>query len=144
MGILPVHSQGSTEGSWSLLVYSTGRYRCSFCCHKPTPSQDRKVKQIGSLFIESVDVLKFIFGRLLLARRAHFFGPYLENLAPVVSKWRHGFVQKRDSDWGVRRHIMMFFHKPESCGTVQSKEKRNGEYKPCLNDIRENNEIVFY
>ena len=27
-----------------------------------------------------------------------------------------------------------FFYKAEYCGTPQSKERRNGEYKVCLND----------
>jgi len=30
--------------------------------------------------------------------------------------------------------MLMFFHMAEYCDTLQSKEKRNREYKACLNE----------
>ena len=37
-------------------------------------------------------------------------------------------IHKSGSERGVK-----FFYKAEYCGTPQSKERRNGEYKVCLN-----------
>jgi hypothetical protein len=38
-------------------------------------------------------------------------------------------IHKSGSERGVK-----LFYKAEYCGTLQSKEKRNREYKVCLND----------
>jgi len=38
-------------------------------------------------------------------------------------------IHKSGSERGVK-----FFYKAEYCGTPQSKERRNREYKVCLND----------
>jgi hypothetical protein len=38
-------------------------------------------------------------------------------------------IHKSGSERGVK-----FFYKAEYCDTLQSKEKRNREYKACLND----------
>ncbi len=38
-------------------------------------------------------------------------------------------IHKSGSERGVK-----FFYKAEYCGTPQSKERRNGEYKVCLNE----------
>ena len=38
-------------------------------------------------------------------------------------------IHKSGSERGVK-----FFYKAEYCGTPQSKERRNGEYKACLNE----------
>jgi hypothetical protein len=38
-------------------------------------------------------------------------------------------IHKSGSERGVK-----FFYKAEYCGTPQSKERRNGEYKVCLNN----------
>ena len=38
-------------------------------------------------------------------------------------------IHKSGSERGVK-----LFYKAEYCGTPQSKERRNGEYKVCLND----------
>jgi len=38
-------------------------------------------------------------------------------------------IHKSGSERGVK-----FFYKAEYCGTLQSKERRNREYKVCLNE----------